>query len=77
MPIYEYKCGGCGGVHEKLVFDFNAEVVCPVCGGKMERLFSSSFSISSGNREPGTTCCGRTERCDTPPCSTGDVCRRE
>lgn len=24
----------------------------------------------------GGTCCGRTERCDTPPCSDDGVCKR-
>jgi hypothetical protein len=26
---------------------------------------------------PGSTCCGRSERCDTPPCSNDGKCQRD
>lgn len=75
MPIYEYRCPKCGNSVEKLVRSFDAEVNCPVCGERMERLLSS-FSIKLESGLPGTTCCGRTERCDTPPCSAEGTCWR-
>ena len=33
MPIYEYKCSGCGEDFEKIVFG-NQEVNCPKCKSK-------------------------------------------
>jgi putative FmdB family regulatory protein len=46
MPIYEYECGKCG-VFEKLVFGGD-EVVCPNCGGSVERLMSACNFKSAG-----------------------------
>ncbi|MFC1893420.1 zinc ribbon domain-containing protein [Chloroflexota bacterium] len=77
MPIYDFKCRGCGKVSE--VFVRGAEQVphCPDCGSmNLERLMSSSYMFRTSSQAPGTTCCGRTEVCDTTPCSTGDTCRR-
>lgn len=82
MPIYEYKCRDCGKVTEFLigVTKDKAEMKCSFCGSKkLGKLFSQSF-VSTGNRiigsQGGKTCCGRTERCDTPPCSGDGVCKR-
>ena len=77
MPIYDYKCRECGRVSE--IFLRNAVQVarCPSCGSdNMERLFSASYMIKTDVSASGATCCGRTERCEIPPCSTGDVCHR-
>jgi putative FmdB family regulatory protein len=77
MPIYEYKCRGCGEVMEVFTKNQAEAVKCPHCGSEeMEKLFSSSYMIRMGSSSPGRTCCGREERCDTPPCSDGGVCRR-
>jgi len=77
MPIYSYKCQECKEVVDIFLPSLNSKVRCPNCGSEnLEKLFASSFIIGSKMRESGKTCCGRTERCDTPPCSTGDVCRR-
>jgi putative FmdB family regulatory protein len=81
MPIYEYKCRDCGEVSEVLVGMGSAHetATCKNCGsGRMERILSASFiSVKGGVSREGKTCCGRDERCDTPPCSTGNVCRRD
>ena len=80
MPIYEYRCTQCGEVSEILVGVASDDEVltCKHCGSSdMEKILSvSSFSFSD-NRAPGATCCGRDERCDSPPCSTGGMCRRD
>jgi putative FmdB family regulatory protein len=51
MPIYEYHCGKCEDDFEVLVFGKD-EVVCPTCGGCVERLMSScsfkSAAVISG-----------------------------
>jgi putative FmdB family regulatory protein len=80
MPIYEYRCQVCGAVSEFLTgLGQPEEVVCRECGSsKMEKLMSvMSFTTHSPQREAGHTCCGREERCETPPCSSGGGCRRE
>ncbi|MEW6104279.1 MAG: zinc ribbon domain-containing protein [bacterium] len=82
MPIYEYKCKDCGKVSEFLVgVTVDApEIKCSFCESeKLDKVISKSFISTSGkiiSSQGGKTCCGKTERCDTPPCSDGGVCRR-
>jgi len=77
MPIYDYRCRQCGTVSEVFLRSSNSEVRCPHCSSEdVEKLLSASYMIKMGEGGGGTTCCGRTERCDAPPCSTDDVCRR-
>jgi len=77
VPIYDFKCRECDRVSEILLRSTDDQTVrCPDCGNSMERLISSSFVVKTASQAPGKTCCGRTERCETPPCSTGDVCRK-
>lgn len=81
MPIYEYRCDRCGAVSEFLegVGRDGAEKRCPSCGGvDLTRIFSVSNVSSGGNfigSQGGRTCCGRSGRCDTPPCSGGACVR--
>lgn len=81
MPIYEYKCMDCGEIFERLtgVGSRDEAVTCKHCGSdRVERILSASFfSIKSGMPRGGKTCCGKDERCATPPCSTDDGCRRD
>ncbi len=80
MPIYEYRCKNCGKVEEFLVLgEEQAPTACPSCGAPhMERIMSpAAFLGESPGHGPGRTCCGREERCSTPPCSGGGGCRRD
>jgi len=80
MPIYEYRCEACGAVSEYLVGLGDEESIqCKVCGSfGMNRILSAAaFILQSSGRMPGRTCCGREQRCETPPCSDGGTCRRE
>ena len=80
MPIYEYRCKDCGTVTEFLTgMGEDAVIACSKCGSvDMERMMSTASFLSRGvDRAPGTTCCGREERCEKPPCSTGGSCRRD
>jgi len=78
VPIYDFKCRDCGRVSEIFIRGTDQVACCPDCGSdNMERLISASYMIKMGTSAPGTTCCGRTERCEMPPCSTGGICRRE
>jgi len=79
MPIYEYRCGACGQVSEiwNGVGIRNDPIQCKTCGGNdLEKVLSLSHPVK--NPKPkGSTCCGRDERCDKPPCSSGSSCRRD
>jgi putative FmdB family regulatory protein len=81
VPIYEYRCSQCGEISEMLVGagPGTETLSCKHCGsGDLEKILSvSSFTFKDGGRAPGTTCCGRDERCDSPPCTTGEICRRD
>ena len=79
MPIYEYRCLECGKISEIFLRSLNSQNIrCPACGSyKLDKLFSAPYTLKAGASTPGTTCCGRTERCETPPCSSGDNCRRD
>ncbi|MBA7678865.1 hypothetical protein ES703_87143 [subsurface metagenome] len=79
MPIYEFRCQQCEEVSEFLVYSgSNSEILtCPNCGSQdLERILSVPNVLKGRDNAPGTTCCGRTERCDSPPCSTDERCRR-
>jgi putative FmdB family regulatory protein len=78
MPVYEYRCCDCRATFEVLVRTASL-VTCPHCGSSsVDKLFSAPTVLSGQTARPaGHTCCGREERCDAPPCSTGGVCRHE
>lgn len=86
MPTYEYLCEKCGFKFEKFQ-NMNDEALrkCPKCNGSVKRLIgkgagiifkgSGFYSTDYKNSSSGT-CCGRTERCEKPPCSDDGVCKR-
>ena len=78
MPIFDFRCHECGTVSEILLRSAGDQTVrCPDCGSvDMKKLVSSSYVVKVGSQTTGKTCCGRAERCETPPCSTGSSCRR-
>ena len=80
MPIYEYRCDECGRITEVFhkTFESNERIACPHCGSeKLKKLISAPARVIMGKSSGATTCCGRTERCETPPCSTEGICRRD
>lgn len=79
MPIFDFKCKECGGVSEILVRgNMNQNVRCPTCGSSsMEKLVNTSYAIRMNSPSHGSTCCGREERCDKPPCSSDHGCHRD
>ncbi len=82
MPIYEYRCNKCGAISEYLIGIGKGEtdIVCRSCGSKEIEKILSTPTLSKCKHmftsQGGHTCCGRQERCDTPPCSGGGGCRR-
>jgi putative FmdB family regulatory protein len=80
MPIYEYQCNACGAISEFLVgIGPKSETLsCKECGSpELGKMISVSHPLKGERRAPGHTCCGREERCSTPPCGAGGSCRRD
>ena len=84
MPTYEYQCENCGYKFEKFQkMNDKALKECPKCGNEIRRLIGAGMGVIfkgkseyKDNSSSGRTCCGRTERCDNPPCSDDGVCKR-
>jgi len=60
MPIFEYACGKCGKVFEKLVLGGDrVPAVCPKCGSKrVEQIFSTFATVSGGRKSSAASACG-------------------
>lgn len=78
MPIYDFKCHDCGAVSEIFMRSGHGQVrACPSCGSfNLEQMISGSYSVRTGTISSANTCCGREERCDSPPCHTDNGCHR-
>jgi putative FmdB family regulatory protein len=81
MPIYEYRCRDCGHVTEVLALSSgpDPELACGQCRSRdLVKMISSPAAVVTGSLSlKGRTCCGKDERCDAPPCSSGGACRRD
>jgi len=77
MPIYEYKCLDCGKLNEFLLLSNKEEkLTCKYCGSeRLEKVPSFATFLKANNRK-GRTCCGREERCSSPPCAGDGTCKR-
>lgn len=47
MPMYEYRCGGCGEDFEELVRSDDERVECPECGASTVTRKMSTFAYKS------------------------------
>ena len=89
MPTYEYQCEDCGYKFERFqsISDKPVEK-CPKCDKAVRKIIGSGVGLITKNKNfyfsderknnisSGKTCCGRTERCDAPPCSDDGACKR-
>ncbi len=70
MPLYEYKCQGCGERFEELVSNGQREAICcPYCSSSEVQRLLSTFGFSTGTASEatsGSTCSG----CSSRSCST-------
>jgi len=62
MPMYEYKCEGCGKVFSELrkIADREKPIQCPECGGE-GRVVMSTFAAGGGSPDtcpvnPSSSC---------------------
>ena len=71
MPIFEFRCLGCGNLFEKIFMrsDEDAEMECPECRStSLERVVSKtnySMGLPPGAKKPTVT---------TKSCSAGNSC---
>lgn len=47
MPLYEYKCSGCGHQFEVLILRASQPVACPSCASAAVERLLSMFAVSS------------------------------
>jgi len=62
LPIYEFKCRGCGSGFEAIrpMGDAGSNLTCPACGDadleKQSSVFSACGGSGSGARPPRSSC---------------------
>lgn len=71
MPIYEYRCEGCGQVTEALVWNEQETkaVRCAQCGDhRLTRVYLSPIApVPAAAKKAGAvTCCGEGQGCSDP-----------
>ena len=52
MPVYEYRCRGCGEEFEAFLLGVSETILCPGCGGLDLQKKVSVTSCSSGGCGP-------------------------
>ena len=55
MPLYEYKCTGCGHEFEVLILKASQPVACPACAGASVERLLSMFAVSSESSRQSNT----------------------
>lgn len=60
MPLYEYRCRGCGGEFERLVREPSAPLEpCARCGGEDFERLHSLFAVDSAQTRESALASGR------------------
>ena len=78
MPIYEYRCDGCGNQFEKLVRASSPAVACPTCGGEKVEQQYSTFAPKMGSGGKSAQPCAPMPSggCGSGMCGMPGVCGR-
>jgi putative FmdB family regulatory protein len=59
MPLYEYKCRGCGHQFELLILRQSQQPVCPACSAESVEQLISSFAVNSDAKRDASTASAR------------------
>ena len=59
MPLYEYRCGGCGHSFEVLVRNAEMPTQCPACDAQNIERMHSLFAVDSHSTRQGALQAGR------------------
>lgn len=72
MPLYEYRCSGCGVKFDKLMrmSDADGVVACPTCGGAAKRQVSLFAAFSKGDGGQVSTVGGGCAGCSAGSCAS-------
>jgi putative FmdB family regulatory protein len=71
MPLYDYRCTGCGDFRQaRPMAESGAPGVCPVCGAPSERVITAPFLAGSNATPSGARPTDRIAR----PCGHGHGC---
>ena len=55
MPLYEYRCAGCGHGFEVLVLKASQPIACPCCASESVERLLSMFAVSSESSRQANT----------------------
>ena len=69
MPIFEYKCKGCGKAFEAIVYG-KQQAECPECKGTQLEQQLSTFAAHGTDKSSGSSF-PKTPPCGMPPGSCG------
>jgi putative FmdB family regulatory protein len=70
MPIFEYHCEKCQGDFEKIVFNIQSKVACPLCQSNKVKRKVSAFSFKSSSKFVASSKSGGCSSCSSHHCST-------
>ncbi len=59
MPIYEFRCNGCGKKFEELVLSSSEKIKCPKCRKARVTRLMSAFSFNKGGAAQGQSSSGK------------------
>jgi putative FmdB family regulatory protein len=59
MPLYEYKCVGCGHQFELLILRQSQRPACPACSSESVEQLVSSFAVNSDAKRETSTASAR------------------
>jgi len=71
MPIYEYRCEGCGEDFEELVRSADDAVPCPACGSEQvgRKLSVFAFQSTGSDRPSASSASSSCGGCSKTSCS--------
>ncbi len=70
MPIYEYKCCGCGADFEKLVMSSSTKIECPACKSEQVQKKLSVFGMSGVEKPFAGTSSASCASCTKAQCTS-------